>query len=42
MGELSFKNDICIGMKYVFVFFRFFRIFFQIYYSKCGAKLKIL
>jgi Na+-translocating ferredoxin:NAD+ oxidoreductase RNF subunit RnfB len=29
MVELSYKNDICIGMKYVFGFFRFFRIFFK-------------
>jgi hypothetical protein len=29
MVELSFKNDICIGMKYVFGFFRFFRFFFN-------------
>jgi hypothetical protein len=27
MVKLSFKNDICIGIKYVFVFFRFFRFF---------------
>jgi Skp family chaperone for outer membrane proteins len=28
MVELSFKNDICIGMKYVFGFFSIFQIFF--------------
>jgi hypothetical protein len=27
MVELSFKNDICIGIKYVFVSFPFFRFF---------------
>jgi hypothetical protein len=29
MVKLSFKNDICIGMKYVFVFFSIFQIFFK-------------
>jgi hypothetical protein len=29
MVELSFKNDICISMKYVFVFFSIFQIFFK-------------
>jgi hypothetical protein len=29
MVELSLKNDICIGMKYVFVFFMIFQIFFK-------------
>jgi hypothetical protein len=27
--ELSLKNDICIGMKYVFSFFMIFQIFFK-------------
>jgi hypothetical protein len=32
MMELSLKNDICIGMKYVFGFFYDFSDFFQ---KKC-------